>query len=226
MIDRYEGALPDGAWPNWVLGTHDRSRVATRVGRPQARVAAMLLLTLRGTPTLYQGDEIGIEDVPIPVDRIRDPQGINIGPQAGRDPERTPMQWDDGPNAGFTTAPEPWLPVATDYKQHNVARERADPHSMLALHRRLIDLRQSKDALTVGAYRSVPAEGHLLAFTREHGGARFLVALNLGHEPATLPLADDLRGRLKLSTHLDREGDEIAGAIELRADEGVVVRVA
>ena len=105
LIEQYEGALAGGAerWPNWVLGNHDRSRVASRIGPAQARVAAMLLLTLRGTPTIYQGEEIGMADVPIPTQCLRDPWEKNVpGLGLGRDPERTPMQWDASGNAGFT----------------------------------------------------------------------------------------------------------------------------
>jgi alpha-glucosidase len=102
LISDYEAALPQGGWPNWVLGNHDQHRIATRVGLAQARVAAMLLLTLRGTPTLYYGDEIGMRDVPIAPDRIQDPFEKNVpGRGLGRDPERTPMQWNASPNAGF-----------------------------------------------------------------------------------------------------------------------------
>ena len=116
LIDQYESALPSGAWPNWVLGNHDRSRVGSRVGPAQARLAAMLLLTLRGTPTLYNGDEIGMQDVSIPPDAVRDPFERNVpGRGFGRDPERTPMQWDAGPHAGFS-AETPWLPIADDYR--------------------------------------------------------------------------------------------------------------
>jgi alpha-glucosidase len=94
LVEDYEAALPDGAWPNWVLGNHDRPRIATRVGPEQAKVAAVLLLTLRGTPTLYYGDEIGVADVPIPPDQIRDPWALREpGIGAGRDAVRTPMQW-------------------------------------------------------------------------------------------------------------------------------------
>ena len=111
LIGAYEAALPPGAWPNWVLGNHDRSRVATRVGADQARVAAMLLLTLRGTPTLYNGDEIGMHDVAIPPELEQDPEGLgHPGMNLSRDPERTPMQWDSSATAGFTTG-DPWLPV-------------------------------------------------------------------------------------------------------------------
>src|SRR4051812_22270741 len=144
LIDRYEAALPPGAWPNWVLGNHDRPRIASRVGPAQARVAAMLLLTLRGTPTIYYGDEIGMTDVPIPPGMERDPWGIDTpGLNLGRDPERTPMQWSAAPGAGFTTGP-PWLPVAAGYRETNVETQRCAPASMLALHRRLIALRRAE----------------------------------------------------------------------------------
>src|ERR1700758_4374765 len=94
LIQSYEAALPPGGWPNWVLGNHDRSRVASRVGVAQARVAAMLLLTLRGTPTIYQGEEIGMLDVAIPSDQVQDPFELNVpGFGLGRDPARTPMPW-------------------------------------------------------------------------------------------------------------------------------------
>src|SRR5690606_18916794 len=120
------------------LGNHDQHRIATRVGLAQARVAAMLLLTLRGTPTLYYGDEIGMRDVPIPPEMVHDPLERNIpGKGLGRDPERTPMQWSPEPNAGFTTG-TPWLPIAEDYRSVNVEVQRSDPRSMLNLYRRLI----------------------------------------------------------------------------------------
>ncbi len=221
-IDKYEAALPDSAWPNWVLGNHDRPRIASRVGPEQARVASMLLLSLRGTPTMYQGDELGMEDVPIPLEKVVDPPGVTLG--GGRDPERTPMQWDASPNAGFSTA-EPWLPVEANYGTQNVAVERDDPNSILSLYRRLIDLRRSEPALAVGSYRGVPAEGHILTYVREHEGARFFAALNFGHKAQTVTLEATLHGSIALSTHLDREGEVVAGSLELRADEGVLVRL-
>ena len=223
-IDRYEAALPDFGWPNWVLGNHDRSRVASRAGRDQAGVAAMLLFTLRGTPTLYYGDELGMEDVPIPDDAIHDPVERNIpGLGIGRDPERTPMQWDDGPNGGFTTAERSWLPVAPDYKDNNVERERNDPSSVLTLHKRLIEMRQSEPALMVGGYRPLPAEGDALAYEREYGGTTFLIALNFGASEARLPL-EGRSGRVELSTMLDSVA-AVSGELALRGDEGVVVRL-
>src|SRR6266852_5355958 len=118
LVDEYEAALPAGAWPNWVLGNHDKPRIATRVGREQARLAQMLLLTLRGTPTCYYGDEIGMQNVPIPLEQLQDPKA-KVSPEHSRDYERTPMQWNALANAGFTD-PEvrPWLPVADDYQTY------------------------------------------------------------------------------------------------------------
>jgi len=122
-MERYYALLPGNAWPNWVLGNHDKPRIASRIGAAQARVAAMLLLTLRGTPTLYYGDEIGMEDVPISATQVRDPYEKNVpGLGLGRDPERTPMQWDASPHAGFSRA-DPWLPVGTSYRSVNVAAQ-------------------------------------------------------------------------------------------------------
>lgn len=224
-IDAYEEALPTHGWPNWVLGNHDRHRIATRAGAEQTAVAAMLLLTLRGTPTMYYGDEIGLPDVPVPPERIQDPHEINVpGMGLGRDPERTPMQWDSSPNAGFSAA-EPWLPVSADYGERNVETERCDPGSLLSLYRRLIEFRQGEPALTVGSYTPIHAEGDLLAFEREYEGDRFLVALNLGPNATSLALTAEQVGSVVLSTHEGREGAGVNGVLELRANEGVVVRV-
>src|SRR6185436_19508991 len=155
LIDEYERALPTGAWPNWVLGNHDQKRIATRVGRRQARIAAMLLLTLRGTPTLYYGDEIGMQNAVIARGAVRDPwEEREPGLGVGRDGQRTPMQWDASPAAGFSDG-TPWLPVVSDYRQINVAVARDDPSSMLSLYRALIALRQASPALTYGVYRPV-----------------------------------------------------------------------
>ena len=138
LIARYEGALPAGGWPNWVMSNHDRSRVAARLGQKQARVAALLLLTLRGTPTVYYGDELGLDDAEIPGDLVRDPRELrepDLG--LGRDPQRTPMPWDGSSNAGFTTR-EPWLPLNADWRERNIEAFERDPCSILNLYRRLL----------------------------------------------------------------------------------------
>ena len=224
LIAEYEGALPPGGWPNWVLGNHDKGRIATRVGRAQARVAAMLLLTLRGTPTLYYGDEIGMTDVHIPRDRIQDPFERNVpGIGCGRDPERTPMQWDASPGAGFT-AGDPWLPIGPDWRQVNVAQTAADPRSILTLYRRLIALRSAEPALSVGAIAQVEAVGDVLAYMRVGAGRRLLVALNLSGMPAQLrvpPLS--IPAQLLLSTYLDGEGEAVGELVSLRPNEGIVL---
>jgi alpha-glucosidase len=221
LIETYERALPLNAWPNWVLGNHDRSRIATRVGAAQARVAAMLLLTLRGTPTLYNGDEIGMHDVPIPPELVRDPFERNVpGIGVGRDPERTPVQWSAEPQAGFSTT-TPWLPLAADYVTHNVAAQQADPGSMLSLHRRLTALRRELPALLAGAYTHVHTDDDLLVYERAAEGQRVQVALNLSHNSRQLRW-ESPHARVLVSTHLDRDG-EVGDRLDLRADEGVVV---
>jgi alpha-glucosidase len=197
-IRTYEGVLPAGAWPNWVLGNHDRTRIASRIGAAQARVAAMLLLTLRGTPTIYYGDEIGVEDVTVSPAQRRDPQGLRGGDS--RDPERTPMRWDNGPNAGFTDG-TPWLPVGPEVERINVSAQREDPASMLSLYRRLLELRRAEPALHGGAWQEVGVGGSALAYLRTDGDRRFLVVLNLDSRPEELPLAAaELHGTILVST--------------------------
>ncbi len=226
LIDAYEAALPPHGWPNWVLGNHDQHRIASRIGTAQARVAAMLLLTLRGTPTLYYGDELVMDDVPILPELVQDPVEKNVpGLGLGRDPERTPMQWDSSANAGFTTG-TPWLPVAANHPAINVAAERDDPKSMLALYRRLIALRRETPALAVGSYLPIEMQGDVLAYVRAGDGQRFLVALNLGQQPQIFDPHDvKFWGRVVVSTHLDRADEDVRGPIALRPDEGIVMRL-
>jgi alpha-glucosidase len=229
LVEEYERALPEGGWPNWVLGNHDQHRIASRVGREQARVAAMLLLTLRGTPTLYYGDEIGMRDVPIPPGLVQDPFEKNVPGQGfGRDPERTPMQWSAALHAGFTTG-EPWLPVADDHREVNVVAQRDDPGSMLALYRQLIELRRGEPALEVGRYEPLAHADDVLAYLRRGraGESGFLIALNFGAVAGRLPAPPPARGgTIVLSTHLDRDNETVDGEVRLRPNEGVVIRLA
>jgi len=222
LIEEYERVLPPGGWPNWVLGNHDQSRVASRVGEAQARVAAMLLLALRGTPTLYYGDEIGMADVPVPPWRLQD-EWAKREPGKGRDPYRTPMRWDGTANAGFSSG-TPWLPVGDDGGTCNVAALAADDRSILSLHRRLIALRRDRSALAVGPYRPVAAEGDVLAWKRGEGAEEILVALNLGHAPASLALPGAARlWTPLLCTHLDDATVLTGSEVRLRPDEGVIL---
>jgi alpha-glucosidase len=221
LIDAYEAALPQGGWPNWVLGNHDRSRLASRLGPGQARVAAMLLLTLRGTPTIYQGEEIGMTDVPIPPEKVQDPWERNVpGLGLGRDPARTPMQWDATAHAGFTTA-EPWLPVGLDRRAINVAAQTQDPRSVLSLYRALIGLRRTEAALSIGAYSPVGADENVLSYERRHEGRRLLVILNMSAEPQAW--SNPGTGRVVISTSPDRSGRPMGGTLDLDPDEGCIV---
>ena len=209
LIERYEAALPDEAWPNWVLGNHDRPRVASRVGDRQAGAAAMLLLTLRGMPTLYYGDEIGMRDVPIAPERVQDPHERRVpGKGLGRDPARTPMQWGD--DEGFSSS-EPWLPYGD--RSLSVAAQRADPGSLLSLHRRLLRARRD---FAAAPYRTLEVRGDVLAYAR---GDDVSVALNLGEAEAAVSLS----GRVVVATDASREGDFVGTETRLAPGEGIVV---
>jgi alpha-glucosidase len=224
LIDQYEAALPAGGWPNWVLGNHDNPRIASRVGAAQARVAAMMLLTLRGTPTMYYGDELGMQNVPIPADRIQDPLEKNVpGVGLGRDPSRTPMQWDTSLNAGFSVR-EPWLPISADAARVNTAAEDLEPSSMLSLYRSLLDLRKRHAALSVGRYQAVAASGNVLSYIRYMQDERFLVVLNLGPQAGDFPLESvDGAATALLSTYLDRQITMTHNRLSLRPNEGVIL---
>ena len=223
LIRRYESLIPEGEWPNWVLGNHDQGRIASRVGAERARLAAMLLLTLRGTPTIYQGDELGMTDVPIPPDRVRDPWEINMpGLGEGRDPVRTPMRWDGSPNGGFCPDDvESWLPMGEDVDTVNVAAETRDPGSMLELHRALLALRRERRSLSIGDYGLVESQGDALVFERIAGDERTFVALNLGEAPCRVRAPG--AGRVVLSARPRRDGSAIEAELELAPHDGIVV---
>jgi alpha-glucosidase len=173
-----------------------------------------MVLTLRGTPFLYYGEEIGMTDVAVPPDRVRD--------IAGRDGARTPMQWDATQNAGFSTG-EPWLPLAPSYRERNVAAQRDDPTSLFSLYRRLIRLRKGSVPLRRGSYRTLAAPRGVYAYTREADGERVFVALNFtdANRQVSFGAGD---GRVRFSTDHRRDGDpvELTG-LTLSPNEGVIV---
>jgi alpha-glucosidase len=226
LIEEYEGALPAGSWPNWVLGNHDRPRIATRVGAGQARVAAMLLLTLRGTPTIYYGDEIGMTNTEVPPELVRDPLGKSV-PSLGRDGARAPFRWDSSRFGGFSEA-TPWCVWTDDGDLPNVAEQHTNPASLLSLYRRLIEVRRRNAALAVGSYEPLVASGDLLLFKRSHRGfASIIVALNLGDQPAAAILHGwQGVGQVIVSAFGDRNGEIISGEVDLRPDEGLVIEMA
>ncbi len=201
LVRQYEAALPGGGWPNWVLGNHDKPRVVNRLGgSAQARLAAMLLLTLRGTPTIYYGEEIGMSNVEIPPASVQDPWERNVpGLGLGRDPCRTPMCWTAEPGGGFT-AGVPWLPLGVHSARVNVTNERQDPHSFLSLYRALLALRSAERALSLGSYRERCADAQLFMYERVQGPRRLLIALNFGEAACPLPALEGPM-RVLLSTH-------------------------
>jgi alpha-glucosidase len=212
-------------WPAWCLNNHDHPRAASRYdhdgrGAQRARVAAMLLLTLRGTPFLYQGEELGMRDAVVPPELAIDVDG--------RDPERAPLAWrapsEAGPGCGFTTG-RPWLPFAPDTEQGNVAAQAADPDSTLSLYRRLIWLRRGSAALQGGRELLLEVGGDdVLAYLREAPGERLAVALNFSSDEAALDTGLSGRGRIEVSTDPAREPVDLRlDRVVLAPDEGVLI---
>jgi alpha-glucosidase len=180
LIESYLAIVPPWGGRSWVLGNHDQPRLASRLGPEQARVAAMLLFTLPGSPTWYYGDELALPNVTIPKERWADPAGLRQPevPEALRDPERTPMPWEPGPFARFSTV-EPWLPLNPDHPTRNVEVQKRDPSSMLHLVRRLLRIRTLLDP---DDYLSLPSPEGVLAYRR---GA-YRVVLNMTDLPQQL----------------------------------------
>jgi alpha-glucosidase len=224
IVNDVQKLFPRHAWPAWTGSNHDAGRMATRWcagDERKARCAMMLLLTLRGTPVLYYGDEIGMPDTPLELDDLRDPVGLRFYPAyMGRDPGRTPMHWTAEPGAGFTAdAAKAWLPLG-GYERCNVAAQREDPASMLHLTRDLITLRREKADLVRGSYRSRAPRDGLWVYRR---GRRVAVALNLSDGAVKV---NRLKGSVLISTTRERDGQDVGGAFSLEPWEGVVVELA
>jgi glycosidase len=223
-VDGVEAVVPDHGWPNHVLGNHDEPRLATRYGRDAVRSAAVLLLSLRGTPTLYYGDELGLPELPVPPDRQQDPYGRRV-PGKGRDGCRTPMPWDGTPNAGFAPAgATPWLPLGPAAQGAHVAAQLDNSASILNLYRALLAYRRSSPALQVGGYRplgGVPPD--CFAYLREHPGAPTVAAaLNFGGGAMQVPGLPP--GRIAVSTGMDRAGERTGpGPVRLGPHEAVLI---
>ena len=222
IVEATEAALPEGAQPAWTGSNHDVGRFPSRwCGGDAARIRCALLtmLTLRGTPFLYYGDEIGMPEVPIPRERVRDGAGLIGEAQVVRDPGRTPMQWTAEPGAGFTRAGvEPWLPLG-DAALVNVADQRSDPASVLTLCRDLIALRRATPDLRSGAYASLPSPDGMWAWRR---GGSTVVAVNLSDEAATLPVGT---AAIEIGTDRSRDGEAVEGDLGLGPWEGAVLRL-
>lgn len=227
-VNEYEKLLPRGAWPNWVLGNHDQPRIASpkRAGS-NARLAQMLLLTLRGTPMMYYGDEIGMVNGQIPPDKYQDPQARNEpGIAFSRDNVRTPMQWDNSAYAGFSIV-EPWLPVNRDYTRRNVAAQREEANSFFQLVKELLAIRASSVALNHGKYVFVShGSDDVMAYLRIQGMVKLCIALNFSDEEKSVNLSSVAeRARVMLSTEMDRRGETTLERLRLRPHEGVIMQV-
>jgi alpha-glucosidase len=221
VVEATEAALPSGTWPAWSGSNHDVGRFPTRWCRGDARkirVALLALLTLRGTPLLYYGDEIGMTDVDVPRHRLLDPVGVRGWPdEPGRDGARTPMQWSPAPGGGFTPAGvEPWLPMG-DTASCNVADQLDDPTSILHLCRDLIALRRIRPDLRSGSSSAVRSSDETWVWRRGHDT---VVAVNDSEVPVDVPLEP---GRILIGTDRERDGAEIDGSIRLDPWEAVVV---
>ncbi|HEY6376406.1 MAG TPA: alpha-amylase family glycosyl hydrolase [Edaphobacter sp.] len=223
VISGYMSTLPQGAWPNWVLGNHDNPRIASRVGHSQAAIAAMLLFTLPGTLTIYYGEEIGMTNALIRPEDVRDPaEKRQPGIGMGRDPERSPMTWDCSENAGFTHG-RPWLPLVADHRVVNVEVEEGDGTSIVNLYRRLIVLRRAHTTLVSGKLRSLKILGDLLIYERVTDHELLVIFLNFGHHPVQVVTEG---GTVLVGTDSRRDTERVDNFIKLQGSEGLVIKVA
>jgi alpha-glucosidase len=229
-----------GAWPTVVMGNHDIQRVASRVtssrlergeGDQQALIAMTLLLTLRGTPFLYYGDEIGMRDIRLKRAEIMDPPGKKYWPfYKGRDGCRSPMQWSEAEFAGFSTT-QPWLKVHANYLQRNVAREQRNPQSMLSFTRKLIALRRQLASLRQGALRLLPQKDqHVLVYERSLENAapdleRVVVCLNFSGSERQVVLPEGMQSGEVLFSSIDRQELAVSGQqLKLQPHEVTLIK--
>lgn len=225
FINSYLGGIPEGSWPNYALGNHDLPRAFNRIGEDSLREAALLYLTLPGIPIIYYGDEIGMQDVPIPKDKIHDPRGIRDPHNEGRDPQRTPMQWDSAIYAGFSEV-ESWLPIAGNADKVNVAVESEDPNSLLNLYKNILSLRATSDALQRGSYTAIDTGNKMiLGFQRSHQDEHLIVLLNFSDKPEEFRLEKNVDSVL-IATDVKADASKILSRSLLTPYSGVMFSVA
>jgi alpha-glucosidase len=238
FLTEYVPAIPKGGWPTIVFSNHDQPRHIDRYGKDgdawaRARAAALLLFTLPGTPFLYYGEELGMRNAKLRYHELRDPYTKRFWPfRPGRDPARTPMQWDASSQAGFTTG-RPWLPVPAEHSALNVAQDARDPRSLLSLYKRLIALRRNSPALTSGDVSLVQTNAaDCLAYERtarsaDGGQTRMLIMVNFSGRPVELTLPQGVsQGKIVLSTHPDAaDSTPLSSQARLLPDEGRLYRL-
>lgn len=222
FLDEFDELVGQNYFPTYVLGNHDQPRIATKIGDKAARSAALLQLTLRGTPFIYYGEELGMKNVHVPAEKIKDPMAINMkGFNLGRDPERGPMQWSDGKFAGFSIS-EPWLPPERNYIDKNVHTESNDPSSFLNLYKKIIKIRKTVKPLLNGEY--VPVEfinDEVYGFIREYKNEKALVLVNFSDKEQAVKTPEG-KWQVLLSTYMDTE-NELVNKINLRPSEGLIL---
>ena len=228
LVDDYDAILPEDCWPSYVLGNHDQKRIVSKVGDKQKRVAAMMLLTLRGAPTVYYGEELGMHNVKIPKDKIQDPPAVNqpeIADLVGRDPERTPMQWNTTANAGFSDkGVETWLPVADNYKTENVLVQSANADSMLNYFKKLTKLRLEESAFSVGKYIPLKVSAKdVFAYKRKLDDSEYVVFLNFDSKVKKIDLFKIFKKAEIVISSKNTEVFEMD--FILKEDEGIIFKI-
>ena len=230
-IQGWEAALAGKAWPTYVLGNHDNLRPATRLARGEddarLKVAAVMLMTLGGTPFIYYGDEIGMRDIRISRSQIKDPVGKRYWPFfKGRDGCRAPMQWADAPQADFTSSHDPWLPLHPDYRERNVKKQEENPGSLLNLYKRLIQLRQQYSHLISGELMLLNEKPYsILAYYKTGEDQVGLVILNFTSKPMEFVFSEseDQPWQILLSTTRQANDEKFLRSILVQGDEGLIL---
>ena len=219
VVAESELVIPEVGWPVWTVSNHDISRVMSRWcdgDQRKLRCALLSLLTLRGTPVLYYGDEIGMPDTPVDRADLQDPVGKRRWPKAGRDPARTPMPWANVKGGGFTSPQiKPWLPLG-DLEACNVEQQRANPGSVLNFVRDVIAFRRRSADLRTGSYTQLDSPKGTWVWRRGQG---ITVALNLSNKEVRIPGVD---GRIEIHTARRREGERVGGDLRLGPREGAL----
>ncbi|MDO4904345.1 MAG: alpha-glucosidase family protein [Lautropia sp.] len=199
IFSRFTRIVGDG-WPSWALSNHDTMRVASRWshGKPDERIkrlAAVLQMTMRGSPCMYQGDELGLPEAELTFEQLRDPYGITMWPVfKGRDGCRTPIPWKKADRqAGFSKSVETWLPIPEEHRELAVDRQEADPDSLLHFYRRLLAWRKTHPALIKGTVKVLPSHPQVLGFERQFEGERLLCLLNFSNKKASFTLPTSWR---------------------------------